>query len=85
MGKESKYEELGTKLSGFSSGGPFHCADCIHREGNYCVHPTVVSDPALEDRVEEEGVRLYNINSECCRFVRPSEVTNPVVKASKSK
>jgi broad specificity phosphatase PhoE len=54
---------IGTKLSGYSIQGPFHCEDCIHREGNNCIHPVVLADPEFENPIDlEHG---------CCTYVRP--------------
>ena len=73
-------EELGTKDSGFSAGGPFSCMDCTHRTPHSydkdkkivdsCKHPKVVNDKELESRKLPDNTIQVN-KDDCCRYVRP--------------
>src|SRR5208283_2282228 len=75
-------KELGTKMSGFTGGGPFSCMDCVHRtphsknakgeEVDSCKHPDVMADPELADRKLPDGTIEVDAN-DCCRFVRPTK------------
>ena len=73
-------EELGTKDSGFSNGGPFSCMNCIHRTPHSydkdkkivdsCKHPKVVNDKELESRkLPDDTIQVDK--DDCCRYVRP--------------
>lgn len=74
MSKSIDFLEQGTKLSGFSSAGPFHCEDCIHLKGNICVHPIVALDPELKNRKKKGGIEILDDEKECCRYVsQPAE------------
>jgi len=74
--------ELGTKMSGFTGGGPFSCMDCVHRtphsknakgeEVDSCKHPDVMADPELADRKLPDGTIEVDAD-DCCRFVRPTK------------
>lgn len=81
-----KFAKVGTKASGFASGGPYHCEDCIHalhaasKTGNAaCYHPAVMGDPDLPDmpdgtagseRKQDDGGIRVDAEVECCDFVR---------------
>jgi hypothetical protein len=74
--------EQGTKVSGYSTAGPFHCGDCLHRIGGYesdlpfCIHPVVIKDSKLRSlRTEYEGQKCVEIDMEhgCCAYVRQKE------------
>lgn len=74
--------EQGTKISGYSTNGPFHCEDCLHRIGGYesdlpfCIHPAVLKDPKLKKlRTVYEDTNCVEIDMEqgCCKFVRQKE------------
>ena len=72
----SVYDEQGTPESGYSDAGPFHCEDCIHKtamDEPFCVHPKVIGDTLLQDRlVQINGRPVVKIDMEsgCCRYVR---------------
>ncbi len=82
-----KFAEQGTKGSGFASGGPYHCEDCIHRQGDACYHPAVMKDQELpdmpdgtpaEERKQEDGGILVDIERECCRYAHPDKPASDV-------
>jgi hypothetical protein len=80
--KTVEVKELGTKMSGFTGGGPFSCMDCVHRtphsknakgeEVDSCKHPDVMADPELADRKLPDGTIEVDAD-DCCRFVRPTK------------
>jgi hypothetical protein len=77
-----KLEDIGTKMSGFSGGGPFSCMDCVHRtphskdakgeQQDSCKHPKVMADPELGDRKLPDGTIRVGYD-DCCNYVRPHE------------
>lgn len=70
----SNLEPIGTKLSGLSNEGPFHCEDCVHRKGSYCMHPIVMNDPEAKKSREKQpstGYIKIDLERDCCAFVRP--------------
>ena len=70
-------DETGTPCSGYATGGPYHCEDCIHKTKSdepFCIHPKVVGDELLQDKlVLIDGRPVVKIDMEhgCCRYVRP--------------
>lgn len=77
----SRYEEEGTAISGYAENGPYHCEDCIHRQGKRCYHPIVAIDPAVKKGRESSGGWVeINIEKGCCRYVNPNP--NPVSDSS---
>lgn len=76
LGNKDAFGEFGTKESGFASGGPFSCLNCVHRKivskRDVCTHPTVNDDPALKDRDRSGGFIVVAFD-DCCRYVRPEE------------
>ncbi len=83
----SHYSETGTPISGYSEDGPFHCEDCIHRvdpKSSYCIHPVVVADPALKNRLVQisdgDTFKLtiqIDLMRGCCRYVNQEK--EPIV------
>lgn len=75
----SIYDETGTADSHYEENGPYNCGMCIHRTAKdepFCVHPKVVGDPALQDRlVQINGRPAVKIDmcSGCCAYVRGAE------------
>jgi hypothetical protein len=73
----SIYDEQGTPDSGYATGGPYHCEDCIHKTASdepFCIHPKVLGDSCLQDQlVTINGRPAAKINLEhgCCRYVHP--------------
>jgi hypothetical protein len=62
-----------TKLSGFDSRGPYHCANCEYFKGGetgICIQEVVIADP----QVKKNEVGLPIIDDpvhQCCEFVEP--------------
>ncbi len=78
--------EQGTKVSGFVTNGKQYCGDCIHKSGEgqpYCIHPEVVKDPELQDRLVQLGEQpaiQIDLENDCCRFINKGEDTeNPTI------
>ena len=73
----SVYDETGTPDSGYSEEGPYSCAQCIHKLAKdlpLCIHPKVVGDHDLQDKLVEINGRLavkINLERGCCKYVRP--------------
>ena len=71
----SIFDETGTMESGYATNGPYHCEDCIHKtsmDEPFCIHPKVVGDHALQDKlVQINGRPAVKIDMEhgCCRYV----------------
>lgn len=71
----SIYDETGTPESGYAESGPYHCEDCIHktaRDEPFCIHPKVIGDHDLQDRlVQINGRPVVKIDMEhgCCKYV----------------
>lgn len=84
----SIYAETGTCASGYDDKGPYHCDDCIHKiahDSPYCVHPEVVGDPELQDKlvmIDERPTVKIDLEHGCCSFVRPP--AKPELKAKTS-
>jgi hypothetical protein len=72
----SVLDETGTPESGYATGGPYHCEDCIHKTAKdepFCIHPKVIGDSQLQDNlVQIDGRPAVKIDMErgCCRYVR---------------
>jgi hypothetical protein len=81
----SIYDETGTAVSGYEERGPYHCEDCIHKTAHdepFCIHPAVIGDPCLQDRlVQIDGRPVVKINMEhgCCKYV--NQMSKPEVEA----
>jgi hypothetical protein len=71
----SVYDEQGTAESGYEEKGPYHCEDCIHKTAKdepFCVHPKVIADPALQDRlvmINNRPAIKINLEHGCCSYV----------------
>lgn len=72
----SIYDETGTRESHYATSGPYSCGMCIHRTDSrdpFCVHPKVVGDSELQDRlVTIDGrptIRVDLVHG-CCAYVR---------------
>lgn len=74
-----KLAEQGTKASGYEEKGPYHCEDCIHKtaaDEPYCIHPEVVNDPALKDKlVKIKDTQAVEIDLQygCCKYVNQNQ------------
>ena len=84
----------GTKLSGYSESGPFHCGDCGYlkglKDGNVfkdkdgqgrCNQPVVIADS--EVKKDESGRPIVNIEIGCCEFVEPLKKKETLVQIEK--
>ena len=93
----SNLGHTGTTISGYEERGPYHCEDCIHKtamDEKYCIHPIVVADPDLSERlVTIRGTKAVEIDMDhgCCEYVNqgtdPSlfELRHGETKANKGK
>jgi broad specificity phosphatase PhoE len=64
-----------TKLAGFGSSGPYHCADCeyLNKDGNRCDHPVMLADSEVPH--DEKGLAIItDAAHQCCEFVEPKNV-----------
>ena len=65
----------GTRKAGYIENGKQYCGDCIHRTGAgepYCVHPEVLKDPEMKERMTDyQGQKVIQISLEdgCCDYV----------------
>jgi hypothetical protein len=72
----SVYDKTGTPDSGYAEEGPYHCSDCIHKtamDEPFCVHPKVVGDVRLQDRlvlINGRPVVKIDMMHGCCEYVR---------------
>ncbi len=72
----SIFDETGTPDSGYEENGPYHCEDCVHKtamDEPFCIHPRVVGDHRLQDRlVSIDGRPAVKVDMchGCCKFVR---------------
>lgn len=75
----SIYDETGTWQAGYAEGGPYNCGMCVHKTAKdepFCIHPKVVGDSELQDRlVQIDGRPTIKIDMirGCCSYVRGSE------------
>lgn len=73
----SIYDETGTSGSGYQERGPYSCKDCVHKIAHdlpFCIHPKVLADPELQDRIvmiDNRPTVKINMERGCCRYVRP--------------
>jgi broad specificity phosphatase PhoE len=61
-----------TKLAGFASDGPYHCADCeyLNDARNRCNQPVMMADPEVQH--DEKGLAIITApEHQCCEFVEP--------------
>jgi len=71
----SIHDQTGTPETGYENHGPYRCEDCIHKtapDEPFCIHPKVVGDVQLQDRlVQINGRPVVKIDMEhgCCRYV----------------
>jgi len=71
----SVYDEQGTTESGYEEHGPYHCEDCIHKTAKdepFCIHPNVIADSRLQDRlimIDNRPVIKVNLCKGCCKYV----------------
>lgn len=79
----SIYDEQGTSESGYEEKGPYHCEDCIHKTASdepFCIHPKVLADPAMQDRVvliDNRPAAKIDMEHGCCAYVnQPLEASD---------
>lgn len=63
-----------TKLAGFASDGPYHCANCEYLVGNRdrCNHEVMKAD--LEVKHDAKGLAIItDAEHQCCEFVEPKK------------
>lgn len=83
----SIYDETGTPVSGYEEHGPYHCEDCIHKvapDSPYCIHPGVIGDPRLQDRlvlIDNRPTVKINLERGCCKYVNQPLEDSPADKA----
>jgi len=64
-----------TRLAGFASDGPYHCANCEYlNEGrNRCKQEVMMADPEVEH--DEKGLAIItDPEHQCCEFVEPQKL-----------
>jgi len=72
----SIFDKTGTPASGYATGGPYHCGDCIHKTKSdepFCIHPRVVGDHDLQDKlvlIDGRPVVKIDMMHGCCEYVR---------------
>lgn len=83
----SIYDETGTPESGYEERGPYHCEDCIHKiahDSPYCIHPEVIADSRLQNRlvmIDERPTIKIDLEHGCCKYVRQPEKHEEAPKA----
>jgi len=63
-----------TKLAGFASDGPYHCADCeyLNDDRNRCNQEVMMADPEVQH--DEKGRAIItDPEHQCCEFVEPED------------
>ncbi len=63
-----------TKLAGFASDGPYHCANCEYLVGNKdrCNQEVMKADPEVQH--DEKGLAIItDAEHQCCEFVEPTK------------
>jgi RNA polymerase subunit RPABC4/transcription elongation factor Spt4 len=62
-----------TKLAGFASDGPYHCANCEYLVGdNRCNQEVMKADPEVNH--DEKGLAIItDPEIQCCEFVEPTK------------
>jgi hypothetical protein len=81
----SVYDETGTPQAHYAEDGPYNCRMCIHKTAKdepFCIHPEVVGDPDLQDRLVQIDARpaiKINMDRGCCGYVRGREPVAPQV------
>jgi hypothetical protein len=80
LGAGDAAKGIGTKVSEYSEGGPFHCGNCVFairkdvpKEGQgLCNEPHVLKDPQVPT-ARRSKLKVVDLKNGCCRFVRPPE------------
>lgn len=64
-----------TKLAGFASDGPYHCANCeyLTASRDRCNQAVMMADPEVEH--DEKGLAIISDpERQCCEFVEPEKL-----------
>ncbi len=64
-----------TKLAGFASNGPYHCANCEYlvKDGTRCKQEVMMADSEVEH--DKEGLAIItDPEHQCCEFVEPNKL-----------
>ena len=64
-----------TKLAGFASDGPYHCANCeyLNKDRNRCKQEVMMADPEVKH--DETGLAIItDPERQCCEFVEPTKL-----------
>ena len=61
-----------TKLAGFASNGPYHCANCeyLNKDRNRCNQEVMKADPEVKHDVKGLAI-ITDPERQCCEFVEP--------------
>jgi len=69
---------IGTPVAEYSELGPFHCEDCVFAVGKtnddegLCNEKHMLKDNKVKTH-KESGLKIVNLETGCCRFVKPPE------------
>jgi hypothetical protein len=72
----SIYDKVGTPDTNYQETGPSHCEDCLHKvssDAPYCIHPKVVADDKLQDRlvmVDDRPTIKIDLEKGWCAYFR---------------
>lgn len=63
-----------TKLAGFASDGPYHCANCEYLVGNRdrCNHEVMKADSEVKHDAKGLAI-ITDSERQCCEFVEPKK------------
>lgn len=63
-----------TKLAGFASSGPYHCANCEYLVGDRdrCKQEVMMADPEVEHDAKGLAI-ITDAEHQCCEFVEPAK------------
>lgn len=63
-----------TKLAGFASDGPYHCANCEYLvNGDRCRQEVMKADPEVSH--DKDGLAVIDdAEHQCCEFVEPKKL-----------
>lgn len=67
-----------TKLAGFASDGPYHCANCeyLNKDHNRCNQEVMMADPEVQH--DKDGLAIItDAEHQCCEFVEPVDKKVP--------
>lgn len=76
----SIYDKVGTPDTNYQETGPVHCEDCMHKNAMdepFCIHPKVVADPELQDKLvmidNRPAIKICMDEGWCAYFRRGKE------------